>query len=237
DAAICEIARKYKIPPEMARYLRELREYEIVIVCDDSGSMKTEVDDTEHTRWDELCEIVKIILDIGVRFDSNGVDIYFLNRDVLLGVRDPRTVEQVFNEPPSGLTPMVPVLKQVFQSELARRGRDKKLLVFVATDGLPTDEFEKENPQELERLMQAERNVNTTHVSFLLCTDDPNCVERMKKWDRIMHNVDVTDDYETEKRRVLHCSGADYPFSYGDYIVKALVGAIVRQIDVSNELH
>ncbi|CAF4228861.1 unnamed protein product, partial [Adineta steineri] len=87
DAIICEISRKYKILPEMANHLRGLRDYEIVIVCDDSGSMKTEVDDTERTRWDELREFVKIVLDIGVRYDSNGVDIYFLNREKLLGVK------------------------------------------------------------------------------------------------------------------------------------------------------
>ncbi|CAF3650288.1 unnamed protein product [Rotaria sordida] len=237
DAIICEISRQYEVRPEMAIYLQELRKYEIVIVCDDSGSMETEVDGTERTRWNELCEIVKIVLDIGVKFDSNGVDIYFLNREKRLRVKDPTTVEHAFKTPPIGYTPMVPVLKNIFQSELARRGRDKKLLVFVATDGLSTDEEGNDNVPELERLMQEERQANTTYVSFLLCTDDPDCVRCLKRWDGTMVNVDVTDDFETQKKQVHECSGADYPFSHGDYIVKALVGAIVRAVDIIDEPH
>jgi len=58
--------------------------------------MLTPVDNSQRTRWNELCDIVKIILKIGVIFDSNGVDIYFLNRQPMLRVKDPRTVEQEF---------------------------------------------------------------------------------------------------------------------------------------------
>ena len=220
----------------MAERLRVLQDFEIVIVCDDSGSMLTKVDGTQRTRWDELCEIVKIVLKIGVMFDSNGVDIYFLNRDPFTNVKDPHTVDQVFQILPRGYTPLVPVLNQVFTSKLAARGRDKKLLVFVATDGRPTDKDGNVNIGELEQIMRYTRQVETTYVSFLLCTDEPSCVDYLNEWDQTMPNVDVTDDFHTEREKVLrYAKNPNQRFSRGDYVVKALVGAIDPEIDALGE--
>ncbi|CAF3733998.1 unnamed protein product [Rotaria sp. Silwood1] len=219
----------------MAQRLRKLRDFEIVIVCDNSSSMMTTVDDTQRTRWDELCTIVKIVLDIGVIFDANGVDIYFINGRSFLNVKDPRIVDQAFAAGPSGYTPLVPVLDKIFQSPLSHRGRDKKLLVFVATDGVPTDEDGNENVHELERIMWDTRQAETTYVAFFLCTDDPDCVSYLTKWDQTMKNMDVTDDYYTARDKIRRFHGRNYPFSRGDYVVKALVGAIDPEIDALSE--
>jgi hypothetical protein len=219
----------------MGEHLRQLRNVEIVIVIDDSGSMITTVDGTRRTRWDELCAIVKVVIEIGVIFDSNGIDIYFINGRTFLKVKDPRVVQEAFATPPSGPTPLVPTLKKIFMSDLARRGRDKKLLVFVATDGEPTDDDDNSEVDKLKRLMQETRKADTTYVSFLLCTDEPGCVNYLNEWDRTMQNVDVTDDYENEKKKIRKYRGQDYPFSNGDYIVKAMVGATIRHIDRLNE--
>jgi hypothetical protein len=176
--------------------------------------MLTPVDNTQRTRWDELCEIAKVVLKIGVIFDSNGVEIYFLNRGSFQNVKDPHIVDKFFQTPPSGYTPLVPVLNEIFTSKLANRGWDKKkLLVFVATDGVPTDEDGNENVQELERTMREKRRIETTYVSFLLCTDDPTCDDYLTEWDRT----------------------GELFFSRGEYVVKALVGAIDPEIDALNE--
>ena len=237
DAAIRDIAYDLDIRTDMAERLRKLCEYEIVIVCDDSGSMKTPVDNTERTRWDELCHIVKVVIRIGVIFDSNGVDIHFLNRESYRNVTNPRTVDKAFEKPPRGFTSLVPVLNKLFESRLADRGRDKKLLVFIATDGAPTDGNGNEVIDELKHCMEKKRRADTTHVSFLLCTDEPACVKYMAEWDREMINVDVSDDFNTERNTIRkNPKNKDLPFSHGDYIVKALVGAIDRDIDRLNEL-
>lgn len=72
--------------------------------------------------------------DICAVMDSNGIDVYFLNRNPMLNVTDPRNVRQMFNSPPQGLTPLVPALRRILAS---KRGLsfDKKLLILVATDG------------------------------------------------------------------------------------------------------
>jgi len=220
----------------LARYLLQLYGYEIVIVCDDSGTMITPVDEPTKSRWNELCEIVKRVLDIAIVFDSNGVDLYFLNGGEYLKIKDSRDVDHAFERTPSGYTPLVPVLRKIFQSKLASPGRDKKLLVLVATDGRPTNDDGDDNVEELEHLMRYTRKSETTYVSFLLCTDEQRCVDYLEKWDRTMTHVDVTDDYNTELRKIRLCQEVgNYSFSYDDYIVKALIGSIVPEIDRLNQ--
>lgn len=220
----------------MAKHLPKLKDYEIVMVCDDSGSMRTPVDNTQRTRWDELCSIVKKVLKISLIFDANGVDIHFLNRGTTNNVKDFSMIDQLFAIPPKGFTPLVPVLRNIFQSRLALGNHNKKLLVFVATDGEPTDQSNKSNVPELEHLMNNIRRIDTTYVSFLLCTDDSASVRYLRGWDQLMTHVDVTDDFHSERETIRQYQGQpNYPFSEGDYIVKALVGAFVREIDLLNE--
>lgn len=231
-----KIRNDHRIHSRFIDYLLLLKTFEIVIVCDDSGSMNTEVDGTHRTRWDELCEIVKRILRIAVIFDTNGVDMYFLNEGQAHKIKNPEDVDHLFSKTPSDYTPLVPVLREVFQSSLARRGREKNLLVFVATDGEPTNDDGDPMIEQFEDLMRHTRIADTTYVSFLLCTDERKCVEYMAKWDREMVHVDVTDDYDTEREKICQCQGdPNYPFTYDDYIVKALIGSIVPHIDRLNE--
>lgn len=218
------------------KHLLVLQDFEIVVVCDDSGSMVTRVKSTRKTRWEELCSIVKKVLEIAVRFDPNGVDIYFLNGGKYPKVKDPEQVDSVFARKPIGHTPLVPVLKEIFESPMARPGREKKLLVLVATDGKPTNGEGEDDVEKFEEIMNVVRNAETTYVSFLLCTDDENSMKYLKKWDRKMANVDVTDDYDTELVRIRKCQeDENFPFTKDDYIVKALIGSIIHDIDRLNE--
>jgi hypothetical protein len=74
------------------------------------------------------------------------------------------------------------------------------------------------------------------YVSFIACTDDPAVVDYLSYWDKTMKHVDVTDDFRTERDKIRRCQKNDsYPFSFGDYIVKTLVGSFVHEIDILNE--
>jgi hypothetical protein len=60
-----QVAQKYNIHPTFAARLNALGNYEVVILCDDSGSMNTPIQGTNQTRWDELksvCLIHKLFL-------------------------------------------------------------------------------------------------------------------------------------------------------------------------------
>jgi len=48
-------------------------------------------------------------------------------------------------------------------------------------------------------------------------------------------NLDVCDDFRSERRQVLKVNGKSYPFSYGDYVVKCLIGCIDPSLDKQDE--
>jgi len=73
-----DFARRFEIPPQLLNQINVLEKFDVVVLCDDSGSMRTSIQGTTNTRWDELRQILDIIIDIYAVFDSNGVDIYFL---------------------------------------------------------------------------------------------------------------------------------------------------------------
>jgi hypothetical protein len=88
---------------------------------------------------------------------------------------------------------------------------------------------------------------NKVNISIVLCTDD----EQVERGYRRMEvnprknkfgfsgsgipGVDVTDDYRGELRDIQRTRGRSYRFTYGDYIVKVLIGSIdpnVHTIDL-----
>ncbi|CAF1170310.1 unnamed protein product [Didymodactylos carnosus] len=232
---INQVAQRYEINPSLVNRLRVLEGYEILLLCDDSGSMNTPLETTSQTRWDELKQIINIILDICIIFDSNGVDIYFLNRRPVQNVTNISQLNECFSSKPQGMTPIVPVLRNILQTKGSQAQQGKKLLIFIATDGAPTNDQGQVDIQGLEYVIRNERNAQTTYVSFLACTDDNESVAYLSNWDKQMQNVDVVDDYRTEKQEIQRQRGYQYPFSYGDYIVKALLGAIDPQLDALDE--
>jgi hypothetical protein len=217
---------KHEIRVSERDRLNVLTEYEIVVLCDDSGSMNLTVDGTERTRWDELRNIVKFVIEIGTIFDTNGVNVYFLNRENTAGITDPNDIDRLFIPPPTGFTPLVRKLQEILHFAETRPDKKKKVLVFIATDGAPTDDDGNPDLEEFEQVMRNERNAKTTHVMFLLCTDEPDYIDYLTKFKRTMRNVDVYDDYETEKKKIRRLRGDNHTFSRSDYIVQALVGAV-----------
>ncbi|CAF3415639.1 unnamed protein product [Rotaria sp. Silwood2] len=154
------IAQQYEISDTLVQRLNILQQFEVVILCDDSNSMNTPVNGTAGTCWDELHAIVKIIVDIGTVFDSNGVDVHFLNRPSKLNVTDPRQIVELFAQRPQRVTPLTPTLRRIFQTGASKPNNSKRLLVFVATNGAPTDNHGNVDIQSLENLMRNERQAN-----------------------------------------------------------------------------
>jgi len=66
--------------------------------------------------------------------DSNGVDIYFLNREPALNVTNVQNIRHIFNNPPQGLTPLVPAIRRILAAKRSQ-AFEKKLLILIATDG------------------------------------------------------------------------------------------------------
>lgn len=71
-------SQHFELPSELANRIGILEKYDLVVLCDDSGSMNTPIHGTTTNRWDELRQMLSIIIDVYAAFDSNGVDVYFL---------------------------------------------------------------------------------------------------------------------------------------------------------------
>ncbi|CAF1226567.1 unnamed protein product [Rotaria sordida] len=207
-----KFVRRYEINKTFANKLLQLEGYEIVFVCDDSGSMNTPLGDVfgpfnnAPTRWDELKQTVSIVVDLASSLDPNGVDIYFLNRDPIFHVRNSSELIPIFAVPPE------------------------------ATDGVPTDDDGHPDILSCKKVLQYERNpTNRIPVTIIACTDDDQSMDYLNDWDKEIPNLDVVDDYRNEKQQILKCQGNDFPFSFGDYIVKILMGGIDQWFDDLDE--
>ncbi|CAF4812866.1 unnamed protein product, partial [Rotaria sp. Silwood1] len=192
---------RYEINREFATRLRGLEGYEIVFIVDDSGSMNTPLGDItgpydrNPTRWDELRQTVSIVVDIASVFDPNGVDIFFLNRQPMRNVKNVEQLVPVLAIPPAGPTPIVRILRQVLQ-EKRLEVQERKLLILIATDGIPTNDSGQQDIKTLEHALRHERNpINRIPVTIIACTDDNESIGYLNNWDKKIPNLDVADDY------------------------------------------
>ncbi|CAF3519960.1 unnamed protein product [Rotaria socialis] len=238
-----DFTHRYAINKNYATKLHQLRGYEFVFICDDSGSMKNPIvckdfssrQQEETTRWEQLKKIVSIVVDLASTLDPDGVDVYFLNRRPALNVRSSKELTNIFATPPNGMTPIVRVFRQVLQDK-EKRIRERKLLVLLATDGIPTTEDGTPNAQELYQVLLSERiPIDRVPATIICCTDDQECMSYLNDWDRKIQNLDVVDNYEKEKQQILACQGKSFPFSFGDYVVKILLGGVDSWFDRLDE--
>ncbi|CAF3723886.1 unnamed protein product [Adineta steineri] len=231
----------YEINREFATRLRGLEGYEIAFIVDDSGSMNTPLGDLsgpfDHnpTRWDELRRTVSIVVDIASVFDPDGVDIFFLNREPMRNVKNAEELKPVFAMPPSGPTPIARVLRHVLQAKQLEV-QERKLLILIATDGIPTNDSGQQDTKTLENVLRHERKpINRIPVTIIACTDDDECIGYLNNWDKKIPNLDVADDYKSERTEIHKVQGKEFPFSFGDYVVKVLMGAVDDWFDTLDE--
>src|SRR5688500_947086 len=102
------IIDRYGISTSMSQKLDLLQNNKIVVIADDSSSMRER---TEHgTRWDELKQHLQVVIDIANGINDYGIDIYLLN-----GADQPFkniiNYNQIFdffnnNRIPNGVTPL-----------------------------------------------------------------------------------------------------------------------------------
>lgn len=239
-----QIIRKFEISNEYAQRLQQLVGFKIVFVFDDSGSMNTILQDSplntaatlfRATRWDELRHFSEIAIQIATLFDQQGCDIYFLNRQPspLRRVTDPSQLADIFKEPPSGYTPLPRVLSSLLTDNHPSTLNERKLLVIIATDGEPTDDTGRTAVREFKQALKSRAPVVFTTV--VVCTDDEESVRYLNRWDRKLPRLDVVDDYRNEREEVKKAKGRGYSFTFGDYVVKSLVGSIDPELDRMDE--
>jgi hypothetical protein len=110
---------------------------------------------------------------------------------------------------------------------------ERKLLIVIVTDGEPTDDRgSKDIPGFKNILMARSPSTFTTIVS---CTDEEGTMDYLNNWDRTIPRLDVVDDFRNEKSEIIRSKGQGFPFSYGDYVVKCLIGSLDIEFDNLDE--
>jgi hypothetical protein len=230
-----ELCGIYEINPYFAERIKALEGYEIVVVADDSGSMNSILCSNNpygkaQTRWDELRITIGIVVDIAATLDHNGIDVYFLNRPALKNITHSAQLEAEFKRKPSGGTGIVPILRSIFSVKC-----DAPRLIILATDGQPTDAYNNSNIPEFKSVLQYERSHND-YMTILACTDDDDVMDYLNNWDKELPRLDVVDDYHSERKEIIAVQGTSFPFSFGDYVVKALMGSVDPWFDKLDEV-
>lgn len=238
------IVNKHEISLDFSQRLQQLQGFKIVFIFDDSGSMNAPLMESplnnnntllKATRWDELQYFSKISIEIATLFDPEGCSIYFLNKkpSPVLNIKNEFQVEQLFRDKPQGFTPLPRVLDQVLDDNNMYLN-EKKLLIVIVTDGEPTNDYGYSSIPEFKQILQKRnKRVFTTIVA---CTDDDESVDYLNRWDRELPNLDVVDDFRNERAEIRNVKGKNFPFSFGDYVVKSLVGSIDPELDNMDEV-
>lgn len=232
------VCKKHNINELFAAKLRQLEGFKIVIIADDSSSMN-ELAQTilksdnpyshKLTRWDELKTTIEIIVEIAAVLDKSGVDLLFLNRSGMTGITNSESIHSLFVNEARGSTPIVPALHNVFNNRL-----DTKRLVIIATDGKPTDQYNRVNIPDFYNELKNNRS-EQDFVTIVACTDEIKTMEYLNEWDLRLPHLDVVDNFTREKREIQRIQGQHFNFSFGDYIVKILLGPIDPFFDSLDE--
>lgn len=237
------IVQKYEISKMFVNKLQSLQTFKIVFIFDDSGSMNTALQDSplnktnnliKATRWDELLYFANISIEIASIFNTKGCDIYFLNRSPPVhNVKDTSELVNYFANTPNGYTPLTEVLKQVLNDNPESSLAERKLLIIIVTDGEPTNHDGVKDVKGFKMCLKSRSNNVFTNI--IACTDDEQSMAYLNNWDRKLKNLDVIDDFRSERTEVMKARGPNFQFSFGDYVVKSLVGATDEEMDNLDE--
>ena len=247
DQRFFNIISKYEIRQEYANILQQLQGFKICFIFDDSGSMNTVLSESplndnkvgmlKATRWDELQYFAKISIEIASLFNdpNSGTDVYFLNKPPVKNIKDVDQFASYLKKlTPNGYTPLNKTFNIVL-GENVNTVKEKKLLVIILTDGEPSDDFGNTDIKSFKRSLQARNPMNKIFVNIVVCTDDEDVVSYLNKWDVKIPNLDVTDDYTSERDQIKKIKGKKYRFSFGDYVVKSMVGSVDPKLDQMDE--
>jgi hypothetical protein len=227
------IIQKYDISGIFAKNLSKLEEFKIVCICDDSTSMR-EILNKGQTKWDELRQSIEIVLDIGSAYNVD-CDVLFLNRP---GFRNVKHISQLYEQltmPPDGYTPLTKCFELALDNNRLELN-ERKLLVLIFTDGCPTSDNQTKDPiKEFKDSLKYRSPIDKIFVTIVACTDDEYALNYLNDWDKKIKNLDVVDDYESERKEIYAAGKVKTAFTYGDYIAKILLGSFIKEIDELDE--
>ncbi|KAH7922055.1 hypothetical protein BV22DRAFT_1037917 [Leucogyrophana mollusca] len=214
--------------------LETLRKYDTVILMDDSRSM-------EGPLWAEARNALSVLAEIAVTYDSDGIDLYFLN-DVRYGkgLKDAAAVNRLFKDvQPSGATPIgqglesliLPYLEKLEKAR-KRHGRGDALALqrvkpvnyIVITDGAPTDE-----PEEV--IVAAAKRLDAHHYPLTQLGIQFVQIGRSRKAAAYLQELDDALGTTRGIRDIVDTTPYSGEQLTAETLIKILLGGINRRVD------
>jgi Mg-chelatase subunit ChlD len=203
--------------------LEALRNYDTVIILDDSGSMEP--------LWHQASRALSTLAVVASKYDKDGIDIHFLN-NTKAGehVKSEEEVIELFREvTPAGPTPLGECLERVTErllKDLDKGKSRKKTNYLIITDGQPTDDAESAIVQIAKRLDKAGATLTQLGMQFIQIGTNEGARKYLVKLDNdLKEKHEIRDMVDTE------------PFTNGELtatrLTKLLLGGINRKIDKS----
>jgi ankyrin repeat protein len=213
-----------------------------VLICDDSSSMNKFVrpgpgappvdplSADKPTRWTELRSTCEVVVELACAI-SESIDVHFLNHiGALKGIHTTEQFIAGFPAKPHGSVPLARAIRDVIAAN-KKLPKGKMLVILFATDG-ETDGGELEIAEVKEALAT---KPSWCKVQVLKITDNDDETSYLDEFDRAIEGVDVTDDYFSVLANVRKYRGQNTSFSFGDYLVKCLIGPLDKEIDEIDE--
>ena len=234
------------IHPRYWTMLNVMRIFDFAFIIDNSGSMTHKLNNPElppnkRTRYGELLYNLVVVTDIVTALDSDGIDIYTLNKTGMRGqksghsafkgdrftnVKTTNQVEHILSAEPKGGTRLTECLEAVMYDH-EHKGTTKPLVILVSTDGEP-------NYKQSFYESVSSRNAFKYFITFVICSDSKTDVEYLNNFDNIK-SIDIIDDYKTEKKQVLDIQGKKFSYSRGDHEVRKICGPVFASFDEIDE--
>jgi len=215
--------------------LRMLKNYHTIFILDDSFSMH------HQHRWRDAKRALEGIAEVAEKYDSNGIDIYFLNNEQSgQGYTEPQQVTNLFaRATPHGDTPTGARLEKLLLDYLERIERAKQLKnagqpetfasikpvdFIVITDGIPTDDPKSVIISAAKRLDAGNWPIGQVGIQFVQVGTNRHASEHLRELDDELSTKygirDMVDTMPYDGR----------PFDT-DILIKVLLGAINRRYD------
>jgi len=207
--------------------LLTIRNYNVVFVIDDSGSM-SDRGPKGVPLWTEARIALGELAAQAQKYDTDGIELHFFN-NVQVGtrLRNPRDVENLFNSVrPRGITPMAARLEKLLLEYLSILESDrstKPVNYIVLTDGAPTDEPESVIVAAAQRLDKGNFPITQVGIQFVQIGDDPHATKFLTELDDdLKHTYKIRDIVDTT------------PYAgelTAETLTKILLGGINRRVD------
>ena len=230
--------REFKLSPWIQTMMYKFLETEVVYVLDDSSSMNTPVDVPREdgsviriTRWKELESSVIDSFSLIIGLCPNGVNIYFLNRAPLIGVKNIEQITQAFKQLPNGTTPLFATLKNI-----KHLYNGKQVSITVWTDGEPNPD-DKRMAVEVFNLYYPNKIFEDYGICIVLCTDDKKVIDLYARYDEL-YPLEVYDDYYSQMKainKVQNKHKVKIPINKGMYYALMFLAPWCEDLDSINE--